>query len=221
VDESRLHFSKLRLRTAYRMKLGARALTVADEIVNLSGAPAEAQMLYHLNFGPPLCAPGSRLVAPVETVVARTPHAAADIGHWEVFGPARAGFEEQVYFFALHADAAGATRVLLVDPSGEKGVSVGWNVAQLTCFTLWKNTVAFEDGYVAGIEPGTNFPNPRTHETAQGRTVKLAPAGVHRMEWRLEFHSTKAEVSTAVAKIEALRAGRAPNILTTKPGWAP
>jgi hypothetical protein len=46
----------------------------------------------------------------------------------------------------------------------------------LPCYTLWKNTTAEPDGYVTGLEPGTNFPNPRSFETQRGRVVKLAPA---------------------------------------------
>ena len=38
-------------------------------------------------------------------------------------------------------------------------------------FTQWKNTTSVADGYVTGIEPGTNFPNPRTYEGEQGRVI--------------------------------------------------
>ena len=219
VDESRLHFAKLRLRTTYRIKVGSPRVDVVDEIVNLSGAPGECQMLYHVNFGPPLCAPGSRLLAPVETIVARTKHAAEHIGHWEVFGPARPGFEEQVYFYRLHADAQEQTLALLQSPDRKTGVSLQWSRKELPFFTLWKNQVAFEDGYVTGIEPGTNFPNPRSFETKEGRTVKLPPGGVHRMAWAIEAHSTPESVAAAAKRVEQIRAGRSPEILVSKPGW--
>jgi hypothetical protein len=219
VDESRLHFAKLRLRTTYSIKVGSPRVHIVDEIVNLSRAPGECQMLYHVNFGPPLCAPGSRVLAPVETIVARTKHAADDIGHWQEFGPARPGFEEQVYFYRLHADAKEQTTALLQSPDRKTGVSLHWSRKELPFFTLWKNQVALEDGYVVGIEPGTNFPNPRSFETKEGRIVKLSPGGVHRMAWAIEVHSTPESVATAENRIEGIRAGRAPEILASKAGW--
>jgi hypothetical protein len=79
--------------------------------------------------------------------------------------------------------------------------------------------VALEDGYVVGIEPGTNFPNPRSFETKEGRIVKLSPGGVHRMAWAIEVHSTPESVATAENRIEGIRAGRAPEILASKAGW--
>jgi len=219
VDERRLHFSKLRLRTTYRIKVGSSRVDIVDEIFNLSGAPGECQMLYHVNFGPPLCAPGSRLLAPVETIVARTKHAAEHIGHWEFFGPARPGFEEIVYFYRLHADAQEQTLALLESPDRKTGVSLHWSRKELPCFTLWKNQVSLEDGYVTGIEPGTNYPNPRSFETKQGRVVKLAPGDAHRMSWAIEVHPDEPSVQAAEKRIDEIRAGRAPEILTSKPGW--
>jgi hypothetical protein len=219
-EESKLHFQKLRLKTTYRTKSGEPGVRIADEIVNFSASPAECQMLYHINFGPPLCRPGSRISVPVQVVVPRTQHAAADIGHWDVFGPARAGFEEQVYFFTPIADEAGKTLALLRDPNGKQGVSIHWSANQLHCFTLWKNTTALEDGYVTGIEPGTNFPNPRTYEKAQGRVVKLAPGASHVMELSLVVHPDAGSVAKAEKAVEALQAKAAPMIHATAPlGW--
>ncbi|OXE35403.1 MAG: hypothetical protein CGW95_14090, partial [Phenylobacterium zucineum] len=39
----------------------------------------------------------------------------------------------------------------------------------LPYFVIWKNTVDVSDGYVCGLEPSTNFPNPRTFEETKGR----------------------------------------------------
>ena len=219
VDESRLHFSKLRLKTTYRIKVGSTKIEIDDEIVNLSGAPGECQMLYHVNFGPPLCAPGSRIMAPVETIVARTKHAADHIGHWQEFGPATPGFEEQVYFYRLHADDQERTLALLRSPDKKTGVSLQWSRKQVPFFTLWKNPVAFEDGYVVGIEPGTNFPNPRSFETKEGRTVKLPPGGSHKVNWAIEVHPDSASVSAVEKRIEGIVGNRAAQILDSKAGW--
>ena len=44
---------------------------------------------------------------------------------------------------------------------------------ELPCFTLWKNTAAEADGYVTGLEPGTNFPNLRSFERFVGENWNL------------------------------------------------
>ena len=50
-------------------------------MTNLSGNPAEMQMLYHINFGTPILDPGAKVVAPVEAIVPRDPRAAEGIAH--------------------------------------------------------------------------------------------------------------------------------------------
>lgn len=68
VDEMRLFFNKLRLKTTYTTKLGQAGVTVTDTVSNVSAEPNELQLLYHINFGVPLLNAGSKLVAPVATV---------------------------------------------------------------------------------------------------------------------------------------------------------
>src|SRR6185295_1621396 len=100
------------------------------------------------------------------------------------------GTDEQVYLFELAAGAKQDTRVLLKNAHSTAGVSIGYNTKQLPCFTLWKNSTAFKDGYVTGIEPGTNYPNPRTHETKEKRVVTLAPGAKQVYDVSLDILAT-------------------------------
>src|SRR5690606_4671465 len=136
----------------------------SDEVTNIGGTRATMQMLYHTNIGEPVLRPGSELVAPVQTVAPSTSAAADDIANWSTCGPGAAGAGELVYFCELAADAAQNTHVLLKNPAGDEGVSLRWNLSALPHFILWKNPVAGVDGYVTGLEPATNFPNPRKFE---------------------------------------------------------
>ena len=52
-------------------------------------------------------------------------------------------------------------------------MSVKFNKRQLPCFTIWKNRQAAIDGYVTGLEPATNYPNPKSFEKQQGRVVSV------------------------------------------------
>jgi len=48
----------LRLRRRLSAPIGGASLTIEDEVTNVSALPAEMMILYHLNFGFPLAAPG-------------------------------------------------------------------------------------------------------------------------------------------------------------------
>lgn len=212
VDESRFHFQKLRLQTTVATLPGSRTIAVRDRVSNRAGRPGSFQLLYHINFGAPLLDAGSRLLAPVRTLVPRTAHAAAGIAHWDRIGAPQADFAEEVYFLDLLADEAGQTEVMLRNAAADRGVSLHFNRAQLPCFTLWKNTAALADGYVVGLEPGLNFPNPRSYEADQGRVAALAPGEARELEVAIEIHHGAAEVALAAARVARLQAAAAPVI---------
>ncbi|MFV1964303.1 MAG: DUF4432 family protein, partial [Pirellulaceae bacterium] len=104
------------------------------------------------------------------------------------------------------------TQTLPRNPAGNRGVSMHFHPNQLPCFTLWKNTAAAADGYVTGLEPGTNFPNPRSHEHKAGRVCKLPPQGSCRYDLQFEIHATTAAVEAAEAAIEALQRDVEPRV---------
>ena len=220
VDETRFLFQKLRLTATYKTTRNRPGLTIIDEVTNLSGNPAELQLLYHINFGPPILDPGAKVVAAVKTVVPRDARAAEGIASWDSYPNEEAGFSEQVYFFHLAADAEGRTQVLLKNAHSTQGVSLRYSVKQLPCFTLWKNTPLAADGYVTGLEPGTNFPNPRTFEGQQGRVVKLKPGEKLRYEVELDVHGDAASVKAAEAAVAKLQGSGKPQVFE-KPqaGW--
>lgn len=220
VDEARFLFAKFRLTTTIRTRLGESSLRIRDEVTNVGATAAEMQLLYHINFGGALLGEGARVVAPIEQLAPRNAHAAVDLDRWDVYAAPQAGFVEQVYFLRLAADADGDSQVLLRGRDRALGASVRANVGQLPCFTLWKNTAAVEDGYVTGLEPGTNYPNPRSFEQQQGRTVRLEAGQQQAFDVAVEAHATAAAVQDAEAAIARLQAGRTPQIHADPPaGW--
>ncbi len=204
VDETRFHFFKLRMVTTIKTRVGARSIEIRDTIQNLSASPTDIQMLYHINFGPPLLAPGATLVAPVKTLVPRNSRAVEGLQHWSQYGPPVAGSEEQVYFFDLQADAQQQSAVMLKNEQGDRAVSVHFDVRQLPCFSLWKNEIAEVDGYVTGLEPATNYPNPRGFEQRQGRIVPLDPGATCSFDLRIVAHADATEVTEVENQIKSL-----------------
>jgi len=204
VDEVRFHFFKLRMFTTITTKVGETAVTVRDTIQNLSASPAEFQLLYHINIGPPVLGNGSEVVVPVKRMMPRDPVAVPGLPRWTSYGPPEPGKPEEAFYFDLQADDQQQTAVLLKNPHGDRGVSVHFNTRQLPCFTLWKNETAEADGYVTGLEPATNYPNSRSFETERGRVVSLAPGGTYTSEVQLQVHPTDEAVSRTQQYVQSL-----------------
>jgi hypothetical protein len=213
VEESKLFAPQLRMTTRVSTVPGSNRVTVRDEFQNLSESPGEMQVLYHWNFGAPHLEEGSRLVAPVKSVAPRDPRARDGLGHWDVYGGPEPGFAEQVYFLALHAAPRdGRTLALLRNAAGDKAVVLRFARGQLPCFTLWKRTGGRAEGYVTGLEPGTNYPNPKPFEKERGRVVALPPGGRYLAETTLDVLNTKEAVSAAESEVRSLQAQGAPSI---------
>jgi galactose mutarotase-like enzyme len=221
VDECRFHFHKLRLTSTLRTRPGEPGVRISDEVTNLSASPGEMQLLYHTNFGPPLLEPGARVVAPVRRMMPRDAAAVPGVGHWDRFAEPFIGGEE-CYFFQLLSDSGGCTQTLLRNAASDHGVSLRFSTDELPCFTLWKNPRPKQDGYVTGLEPGTNFPNARSFETEQGRVRKLQPGETVRFEFALEAHGDKESVAKAESEIAALQATLPPEVCRApEADWTP
>jgi len=93
---------------------------------------------------------------------------------------------------------------MLHNAAADLGFSIGYNTEQLPCFSLWKNTVGYHDGYVTGLEPGVNYPNRRKFEEKHGRVIPLAPAETKRFEMTFGFHQTAQDVEAVKEEITKL-----------------
>jgi peroxiredoxin len=85
---------------------------------------------------------------------------------------------------------------------------MAYSVRELPFFTLWKNPVAQEDGYVTGLEPGTGFPRNRSIERKYGRVPKLAPHQSRTFTIDFALHTSKDQVNAAADDIARIWAGR-------------
>lgn len=219
VEETRFHFLKARMKSTLVTKVNSASFDIQDEITNLSASPAEVQMLYHMNFGMPLLDAGSQVIAPIKELVPRNTHAASGLANWSNYAGETAGYEEQVYFATLQCDDKGQTQVLLKNAHATRGAVMRFNTKELPCFTVWKNTTSSEDGYVTGLEPGTNYPNPRSYEGQQGRVIKLPGNGSTKLS--LGFELCEDDASVALAEAAVAKLNKAEAKVHSKPvdGW--
>ncbi len=99
---------------------------------------------------------------------------------YDVYEGPQPGYTEQVYYFELHGEPAGErkTLVMLRGNHGGKGVVLRFETDQLPALPSGKNTAGLRDGYVTGLEPGTNYPNPPAiRACARNRGVTLPVDG--------------------------------------------
>lgn len=217
VEEGGLFYPHLHLRTEYTTAIGSNVLSVSDEVTNRSSRPVEMQLLYHVNFGPPLLGDGSRVRVPVARIWPNDERAAAGIETRERCGPPTSGFVEQVYLIEPRADADGRTLAVLHDATASRGVAIRWATASLPYFNLWKNTGAIEDGYVVGLEPATGFPRFRAREREAGRVRRLAPGEAFDAAWSLVALTSAEQVALAVGECERVQGDEPPQIQPTLP----
>lgn len=212
VEEVRFHFAKLRLTSKLTTRIGQKGFTLHDTIENLSETPTDTQLLYHLNLGLPLLQEGSRIVAAVDTVAPRDEFSSRSMETWDRIGPEGSLLTEQAYYLRLITDQDSKTSVVLQNDSHSNGVRLEFDAASMPCFTYWKNPRAASDGYVVGLEPGGNYPNPHSFEKEQGRTHQLPPYGSVTCQLGLEYLATPSEVESAICGIKAIQGEHLPAV---------
>lgn len=220
VDETRFHFQKLRLTSTISTRVDSSSFQIHDIVENYSAVAAHIQLLYHINFGSPLLGAGSLLRAAIQRIVPRTQADVPHIDQWAHYGHPAAGRAESVFFCQLLADEQGQTCTLLTDPEREWGVSLRYPVEALPCFTLWKNLVAPDDGYVTGLEPGTNYPNRHSFERAHGRAPCLQPGERRVFTLTIELHESPEEIRDVEQRIDKLQSLKKMDVVRSPhPDW--
>jgi hypothetical protein len=212
VEEAALFFPQLRLTTTYTTIPGSNRVVIHDVVTNRGARPVEMQLLYHTNLGMPFLEAGARVMLPIREMAPLTPRAAEGMQSWESYGAPTAGFAEQVYVYEMIADTKGQSLAMLMNAKADKAICVRWGVKDLPCFTVWKNTMALEEGYVTGLEPATNYPNFRNFERQKGRVRLLAPGGSWEARWSIEVTDTAQGVVDWQKEIAALQAKQKPLI---------
>lgn len=207
VREQRLFFNNLQLTARIRIDFDSRVVEIDDTVKNLASTAMATQMLYHINIGKPVLDAGSRLVAAVKQMAPRDQRAAEMIDSWDIYDEATSGYSEVVNFFQMVADKDDQAEVLLESSAAETGMGVAWDTSTLPCFVQWKNTAADQDGFVTGLEPGTNFPNTKSFEAQQGRVVTLEPDGQVSYRVSLSPLVGRAAVGEYRSQVESLAAG--------------
>ncbi|MSR32116.1 MAG: DUF4432 family protein [Gemmataceae bacterium] len=210
VHERMFYGPKLELQVDISTTPGSHTIKLSETVTNRGALEQEFELLYHSNYGAPLLEEGARFLAPVAQVTPINENAAKANESYPSYQGPTAGFTEQVYCLRLNAGNDGFTEALLVNSKGALAAGIRYRVKELPYFTLWKNTSAVEEGYVTGLEPGTNFPRPRNVEREHGRVPKLKGGETRNFELDFFFLTQADEVQSAKERIAAIQGKRKP-----------
>ena len=213
VDESMLFFPQLRLQTEIKTTPGSPSFTLHDRVINLRSQPAEIELLYHCNFGQPLLDEGSKFRAPVKRLAPINQVAKNALDRWDRYPRPTPGVIEECFLMQLLGDSqTDRTLAMIENPSGNKACALRFSLSQLPWFTLWRNPGAISDGYVTGLEPGTDFPNAKPFERSKGRVITLPAGGGYDTELVVELADSSEEVNRLQQEIAILQKQTSPTI---------
>jgi hypothetical protein len=167
-------------------------------------------LLYHINVGRPFLEPCATYAVPCRDIAPRDARAAQGIDACYVYGAPIAGFAEQAYYHVPLADSDGWSTAVLANSSNNAAFAVHFQTRQLPAFTVWKNTIAEDDGYVTGLEPGINFPNFRAFERKHGRLPIVKPGKSYKTELVLEVVDTEVAVRKLYDRVKAIQGPNEP-----------
>jgi len=207
-------FKKANLETWTELRYvpGAKSFTLHDVLTNRGDYPHDYQIIYHSNFGTPVLEKDARFIAPLKSVSPFNDYAKTGLKTWNIYDAPTKDFDEMVFNLVPKADSSGKTLAAVINSKGDKGTSIEFDTHQLPLLTMWKNTDTLKQGYVTGIEPGTNYAYPVTIEKEQGRVRQLAPGQSTTFELTYTLLSSASAVNATEQRIRQIQGDEQPTL---------
>jgi hypothetical protein len=158
----------LTLRRSISITYASAAIRIEDEVENNGYASSPLAVMYHVNVGWPVVAPGANVKVGGRMLRGDEDFAAVH--------PPSAGRPERVWFFEAGAAVAGVAN-RQIDASQAAGLKVNWDAAALPTLIKWE--IANVAGhYAIGLEPSTmrisdNAPEPSFPTLEPGQSARL------------------------------------------------
>jgi len=185
VREAKVFSENLVLEREILCKYGENKVYINDTVENLGYREEPLMILYHMNLGYPLLSSKSYFLAPSVKVVPRDSEAEKGINEYNKCQMPTPGYNEQVFYHDLKADADGRTFAALVNPVQELGVAIWFNKNQLNNLTQWKQMG--ESEYVVGIEPCNSIVGGRAKARQEGLLQFIKPGEVRKFNLEIEI----------------------------------
>jgi hypothetical protein len=157
VQQSAVFGEDLHLTRRIEADVGENSIRISDRVVNHGFYRTPHMYFYHFNVGYPLLDEGSRLIAPIMSVV-WAGHDGADYEAQQVgyrtFPAPRLEFREQVWEHELKPNPAGKASLAVVNERLHVGLEIVTVTQQLPCLYEWQHFQAGQ--YALGVEPSTH-----------------------------------------------------------------
>lgn len=202
----------LLLRRALTLRTGEERLSVAETLTNPSDVPQRAMWGWHIAFGPPFLAPGTRIVAPKaeraithpvsawsegrrSTDAARFewPHAPTTNGATVDLSvvPDVGTASEMVYLISVESG-----RYELVNPRADvPRFRLEWDERVFPHLWIWQEYGASKaypwngQAYVLGLEPFSSYPSSGLATAVEnGTAMEIQPRSEISLEWTAQVH---------------------------------
>ena len=205
VKESTFKKADLQTMTELRYVPGSNSFSLHDVLTNYADYPHDYQIIYHSNFGMPILEEGARFLAPMASISPFNDYAKEGLKTWQTYAGPTKGFDEMVFNIQPLSGEDHQTLAAVVNKAGDKGASIQFDTRQLPVLTLWKNTDTVKQGYVTGIEPGTNYAYPVTIEREQKRVKQLEPGASTEFDLTYTLLHSSEQVADVAKKIAAIQ----------------
>ena len=205
IKESTFKKADLQTWTELRYVPGSNQFSLHDVLTNHSDYPHDYEIIYHSNFSTPILEEGARFMAPMSGISPFNDYAKAGLKNWQTYQGPTKDFDEMVFNIKPLSDKDHQTVAAVVNKAGNKGASIQFDTQQLPLLTLWKNTDTLKQGYVTGIEPGTNYAYPVTIEREQKRVKQLAPGASATFDLTYTLLHNSDQVNAVEKRIKAIQ----------------
>ena len=207
VRQAAVFAENLLLRRRIETQVGSSTIVVRDEVVNEGFHPTPHMLLYHINLGWPLLAPGAEFRAPIARSVRAGGN--APFGYRVQSGP-QSRCREVVYEHDVVAAPSGWALAALINRNyngaRDPGLAFAIEYRQdnLPILLQWQNLQ--EGAYVMGIEPSTVRVGTRAEHAARGEIVWLERGEKRAYELRFTALSGASDINALERRIEAMGA---------------
>jgi hypothetical protein len=190
-------------------RLGESRLFLHDMVTNEGLEPAPHMMLYHFNFGFPLVAEGTELIAPSIGTTHFARDGAAPIDNVHYAAPID-GFVEQGFVHEMAAGPDGFATVLLANRGFDAGRGLGlsfrYRPDELPTFMQW---VFVRSGvYVTAFEPHYGTMQGRARARANGTLPFLGPGQQRQYHFEVGVLASNDEIDHLASTIVGATVGR-------------
>ena len=173
-----------RVQRKYTIPAWGSEIQLEDKITNLTEAPVEYMILYHMNFGWPMLSESAVLELPEKRkTTPRTPYAEKGLAAHTKFCKPIDGEEEQVFFHEIESESEAYAR--LKNPELGITAEISWSLDTLPILAQWKNMKSGD--YVLGLEPSSCYIMGRERERREGRLMTLKPFESVKNSIKLKF----------------------------------